>query len=98
MSYQALLAEDQRLVILHILDDMPGHQANDSILQTILASYGHNLSRDHVSTQLHWLAEQALITVDDGTGINVVTITARGSDVAGGRARQPGVKRPAPKG
>ena len=97
MSYQNLLTEDQRLVILRILNEMPGHQANDSILQTILGSYGHNISRDAVRTRLNWLAEQELITVEDITGIQVATLTGRGADVANGHATQPGVKRPSPK-
>ncbi|MIE72850.1 ArsR family transcriptional regulator, partial [Salmonella enterica subsp. diarizonae] len=69
-------------------------EANESILQDCLDAYGHNVSRDVVRGQIDWLAEQNLVTVENLSGFYVVTITGRGQDVAEGRAKVSGVKRP----
>lgn len=88
-----ILTEDRRLVILRSLIDC-NNEANESILNDCLDAYGHNVSRDVVRTQIDWLQEQGLVTVEDLRGFYVVTITGRGQDVAEGRARVSGVKKP----
>ncbi|HGA9239425.1 TPA: ArsR family transcriptional regulator [Salmonella enterica subsp. enterica serovar Java] len=88
-----ILTEDRRLVILRSLLDC-NNEANESILQGCLDAYGHNVSRDVVRGQIDWLAEQNLVTVENLSGFYVVTITGRGQDVAEGRAKVSGVKRP----
>ncbi|WP_299734021.1 ArsR family transcriptional regulator [uncultured Endozoicomonas sp.] len=94
MSYQSVLHEDQRLVILRTLVEMNGYQANESILQTILDSYGHNISRDLVISHLQFLQELGLVRLEDINGIQVATLLGRGEDVAAGRTSVSGVKRP----
>ncbi|EHP7034471.1 ArsR family transcriptional regulator [Escherichia coli] len=91
-----ILTEDRRLVILRSLMDC-NNEANESILQDCLDAYGHNISRDVVRGQIDWLAEQQLVTVENLRGFYVVTLTSRGQDVAEGRARVAGVKRPRPR-
>lgn len=98
MSYHDALQEDQRLVILRNLNELHGHSANDSILHTVLESYGHSISRDKVKTELRWLQEQNLISIKELPGCLVCHLSARGQDVALGRAVVDGVKRPAPRG
>ncbi|EAS0521809.1 ArsR family transcriptional regulator [Salmonella enterica] len=88
-----ILTEDRRLVILRSLLDC-NNEANESILQDCLDAYGHNVSRDVVRCQIDWLAEQNLVTVENLSGFYVVTLTGRGQDVAEGRAKVSGVKRP----
>ncbi|ECJ8587553.1 ArsR family transcriptional regulator [Salmonella enterica] len=88
-----ILNEDRRLVILRSLLDC-NNEANESILQDCLDAYGHNVSRDVVRGQIDWLAEQNLVTVENLSGFYVVTLTGRGQDVAEGRAKVSGVKRP----
>lgn len=88
-----ILTEDRRLVILRSLIDCNG-EANESILQDCLDAYGHNVSRDLVRGLIDWLTEQGLVTVECLSGFYVVTLTGRGEDVAEGRARVSGVKRP----
>jgi hypothetical protein len=51
-------------------------------------------SRDQVAADLHWLAEQGLLTAEDHEAVLVVTLSERGADVAAGRAIVPGVRRP----
>ncbi|HEC8255122.1 TPA: ArsR family transcriptional regulator [Salmonella enterica subsp. enterica serovar Montevideo] len=88
-----ILTEDRRLVILRSLLDC-NNEANESIIQACLDAYGHNVSRDVVRGQIDWLSEQNLVTVENLSGFYVVTLTGRGQDVAEGRAKVSGVKRP----
>lgn len=94
MSFANFLREDQRLVILRILNELPGYTSNSSVIYGALTRYGHNPSRDQVKTELRWLEDQGLVTVDDIDTVLVARLTERGADVATGRATVPGVKRP----
>ncbi|MEZ8148382.1 VpaChn25_0724 family phage protein [Enterovibrio norvegicus] len=96
MTLHTLLQQDRRLVMLRVLNEMPGYEANDSIIDSALDAYGHNVSRDLVRTELSWLAEQQLITLRDVAGTQVARITQRGIDIALGQAKHPDVKRPRP--
>ncbi|QIH08934.1 MULTISPECIES: hypothetical protein [unclassified Pseudomonas] len=93
-QYAEFLRQDYRLVILRLLGEMGGYRANSSVLTMALDSYGHTLSRDQVKTELHWLAEQGALTLADVGPVLVATLTERGQDIAAGRARVPGIKRP----
>lgn len=94
MSFKDLLKEDQRLVILRSLKEMPAYEANESIVDTCLESYGHNISRDAVRSHLAWLEEQDLISLRKMSDCQIAKLTGRGQDVAEGQAIVPGVKRP----
>ncbi|WP_321367616.1 hypothetical protein [uncultured Desulfuromusa sp.] len=98
MSISALLAEDRRLVVLRALSEDAGYSHNESVLQSILAAFGHTISRDQVRNLISWLAEQDLVNVETVGDYMVAKLTGRGADVAAGRATVPGVKRPAPRG
>lgn len=90
---------DRRLVMLRVLAETQGYSANDSILNDVLFSYGHSLSRDAVRGHMRWLEDQGLIMVQKiGERTLVATISERGVDVARGRAFVDGVKRPSPGG
>ncbi|HGO5302399.1 TPA: winged-helix domain-containing protein [Vibrio harveyi] len=97
MAFKELLQEDQRLVILRSLNEMDGYEANESIIDSCLDAYGHNISRDAVRTHIAWLEEQGLVKVREVTGCKIAQLTQRGEDVATGQARVPGVKRPRPQ-
>lgn len=92
--YSDFLREDIRLVVLRLLVEMMAYRANSSVLTMALDNYGHTLSRDQVKTELHWLAEQGALTLSDVGPVLVATLTERGQDIAAGRARVPGIKRP----
>lgn len=98
MGFAEHFAEDRRLVTLRILERAEGYRANEYLLQTALAGFGHSVSRDRVRTDLEWLREQGLVTLERAGSMTVGTLTERGADVAAGRASVPGVKRPAPGG
>lgn len=96
MSYAHHVEEHRRLVLLRLLSETPGYSSNSSILQGALEQYGIRSTRDQVHTQLHWLVEQGLVKVETVASVLRVELTARGLDVAEGKARVPGVKRPGP--
>jgi hypothetical protein len=93
-TFAEFIRHDIRLVILRLLVDMTAYRANSSVLTMALDSYGHTLSRDQVKTELHWLAEQGALTLEDVGPVLVATLSERGQDIAAGRARVPGIKRP----
>lgn len=95
-SFAELHAEHRRLATLLILEREVAYRANEYLLQTALARDGHSVSRDRVRTDLEWLREQGLVTVEQVGSMSVAVLTERGADVAAGRASVPGVKRPAP--
>ncbi|KAB7624337.1 ArsR family transcriptional regulator [Alkalilimnicola sp. S0819] len=97
MSYQQLLQEDRRLVILRLLAESQGYTANIYLLSAALPGFGHAISHDGLRAELAWLDEQALISVSKVSDVEVAKLTPRGNDVAHGRARCPGVKRPEPE-
>ena len=94
MDYRQYTAADQRLVILQALEQDPGYSHNEAVLRSVLESVGHTVSRDALRTELAWLQEQGLVTITQAGDIQVVRLTARGEDVALGRARVPAVARP----
>ncbi|MDH3999219.1 MAG: ArsR family transcriptional regulator [Desulfuromonadales bacterium] len=97
MSFNDIVSADQRLVILQALDNDPGYDLNESILQALLGQYGHKVSRDKVRTELRWLEEQGLVSIKLIFEIHVATLTGRGSDVAKGLAIVDGINRPRPR-
>lgn len=103
MSLTKIMQEDRRLVILRILHEDSDYSVNDSLLGKALAAYGHGVGRDVVRTELAWLAEQGLVTVEGlprpgRDPLQVATLTSRGAEVAEGRAQVPGIARPTPGG
>lgn len=95
-GFKQHVLEHQRLVTLRLLSEATGYDLNSSILQDALESFGIRPSRDQLHTDLTWLEEQGLITTHRVGSVMVAKLTARGADVAAGRAHVPGVKRPGP--
>lgn len=93
-TLQERLTEDHRLVILRVLAEMPASRSNSSVLANVLHAWGHAVTRDYVKTQLRWLEEQGLLTVEDMEGALVATLTERGHEAATGMARVDGVAKP----
>ncbi|MCH8500164.1 MAG: ArsR family transcriptional regulator [Marinobacter sp.] len=99
MSYQDFQTEGRRLGMLRILSRRAMFTANEySLNDELQAHYGHHVSKDQLHTDLAWLEEQGLVIVQQPRAGWVITLTARGGDVAEGRAKQPGVAAPRPGG
>ena len=95
--YARHVAADRRLVILRVLAESTGYQANEFTLEAVLDDMGHTVSNQQVHTELAWLAEQGLLDSRKVGGVTIATISRRGIDVAHGKAVVPGVKRPLPE-
>lgn len=93
-----IITADQRLALLQALVAC-NNDANQNILQTCLAQYGHNISMDLVRNHMLWLEEQGLVRINrlDTDRLFVATISQRGLDVVNGVSVVDGVKKPNPK-
>lgn len=96
MKFNKLHEEDRRLVILRFLAEDTDYRVNTSILQDAVEMYGHNVSRDVLHADIHWLSDSGLVEFEEVSSVLVVSLTDRGLDVSQGRATVLGVKRPRP--
>lgn len=96
VNYADTVKEHLRITLLRLLNEQPDCTLNESILTDMSGVYGFASSRDRVRTELAWLKEQGLVTIDDTCGLMVACLTDRGEDVAESRVVVPGVKRPRP--
>lgn len=96
MSYSEIIERDRRLIILRALAEDGEYRANSSILQHVLARFGHDVSRAATHLLIGWLEGQALVTVERLETVWVAKLTQAGLDVAKGREQREGVARPGP--
>lgn len=96
MSFAETIQKHLRITLLRLLAEDPNYTINDSMLTDMTEEWGFTPSRDKVRTELAWLKDQGLVTLDDDPGITIATLTERGADVAKGRVVVPGIKRPSP--
>ncbi len=97
MSYATTLEAHRRRTVLTHLAECLEYASNSEILLDVCNAVGIATGHDRLVGTLAWLCEQDLVSLEDHDGFFLVTATARGVDVAQGRVRHPGVKRPAPK-
>lgn len=92
MSLAEIRNQHIRGALLGLLRD--GTRANDSVLDDALDQIkGVQASRDQVRTQLRWLEQQGLVTVEDVGGYLVARITQQGRDFEDGSVHIDGIKR-----
>ena len=96
MNFAEHQRTDRRLVILRCLEGAVQYRAPSPLIGRFLDQFGHTVSTDVLTADLAWLREQGLAEAVETGGITVATLTARGLDVAQGRATVPGVARPVP--
>lgn len=90
-----VFAEQQRVIILQMLNEDNDCKLNNLIIQKGLAAFGHNVSLDKVNTECAWLEEQSLVSIEDlDCRVKIITITQAGLDVANGSRIVPGIDRP----
>jgi len=96
MSCETTLEAHRRLAVLTHLSECLDYASNSEILLDVCNGPGITTSRGRMIGTLAWLREARLVAIDDHDGFLIVEASARGVDVASGRARDPGVRRPAP--
>jgi hypothetical protein len=97
MKFAEALAHDRRLAVLRLLIEADGH-ANESVLQSGLDMLGHSagLTRQVMRADLKFLEDCGCIRQEwFGDKVVVAHIQRRGVEVAEGRTRVDGIKRPA---
>ena len=94
-NFSERVREEQRLILLQHLQAQNEYSSHEHLLREALAQLGQRISADALRAQLAWLEEQGLVMLA-GEHIQVATLTLRGSDVATGATRVPGVARPRP--
>ena len=86
--------EQQRVLILQLLNEDNYCQLNNQMLQKGLEMFGHNVSLDKVNTEVAWLEEQGCVTTQEMGSMILVSLTTKGVDVAMSRSHIPGIDRP----
>lgn len=94
MSFDNLVRQEARLIILRALEEQSDGRLNSELLRVTLATYGISKSRDWVHDELNWLASMSAVTVVIAGTVRVAQLTAKGSDHVGRRLVIEGVKRP----
>ena len=98
MSYQTIIAEDCRLIILRQLAKEPDNRLNETILTRVLESFGHLKSRSYVRTQVRKLEELGAVRVIEAGSVLVAQLLQPGLDHVERRSFLEGVGRPSLEG
>ncbi|BCB62270.1 hypothetical protein HaloA020_29710 [Halomonas sp. A020] len=97
MSLQDFETEGRRLCILRILSRRTHFTTNEySLNDELKGAYAHIVSTDRLRSDLAWLEEQDLVILQSPRAGLIITLTSRGSDVAEGLAKVPGIAKPRP--
>lgn len=88
--------ERRRLTVLQYLAVTPGFEAAAMILRDRCREIGVPTHDDQILSCVHWLSEQALVTVRQIGNEPIARITAMGRDVSQGFRTHPGVMQPDP--
>jgi hypothetical protein len=96
MSYDQIVRQEARLVILKALAEQPDSRLNSALLVATLDAYGIARSRDWVHEELRWLADLGAVRVADAGTVRVAALLAKGLEHVERRIIIEGVKRPSP--
>lgn len=97
MNYQIAVVADVRLRMLQLLAAASEYtQPIAALGGSLVTQYGHALSSDRLAVETAWLDDNGLLIRRPVGATAILVITARGLDVALGRAEVPGVARPRP--
>lgn len=94
MSFDRVLREEARLILLRALEEQPDGRLNSELLRQVLETYGISKSRDWVHDELNWLSQMSAVSIVVAGTVRVAQLTAKGADHVGRRLVIEGVKRP----
>ena len=83
-KYADLINQDRRLVLLQALAQAPDYALRETVLVRLLAGERLAIGSDDLRTELRWLADRGLITIEYHDDIQAARITQRGLDAAAG--------------
>lgn len=88
------LYPEARITMLQLLDDAPDGTSNAEMLTALLKGTATHLWIDQVIEQCAWMAERDLVETSTVSGMTLIKISPKGSNLARGLAREEGVDRP----
>jgi hypothetical protein len=88
------LARDARLVILKELAKQTDNRLNESLLMSVLETFGHRRSREWVRQQLRFLADMNAISLAEAGTVLVAELRRAGLEHVERRSIIEGVNRP----
>ncbi len=92
MNMHQFIAEYNRRSILSFLVYDPKYQLSMTMIGECFKHYGKSVSTDQIKTYGQWLCEQGLTEANNINGIDYLTLTDRGLEVAKGVVRAVGVR------
>lgn len=95
---QTTLRLHRRLAILRFLKDCAEYSANGSVIKDVLNGISVGSTSAQVTTELVWLRDQGMVTLEDLGFALLATATVAGLEIASGIATHPDVQRPSPRG
>ncbi len=87
-----LQAEDHRRSVLWFLLYDEDYQLSEVMIKQCLDAHGKSVSTDQLKTQAQWLCKNGYTTASNIGGIDYLTLTDTGLDVAKGITRAVGVR------
>lgn len=96
MSYAEHLEADARLVMLRELARQPDGRLNETVITSVLDSFGYRRSRDWTRTQMRKLEDIGAVKLTEAGPILVAAITRAGVDHVERRSFLEGVAKPSP--
>jgi hypothetical protein len=94
IDHAATMRRTRRRVILEILDGTPESSGSEISLEPVLDSrriFGSD--RQAIRTDIAWLGEQGLVTVENVGGILFCTLSASGAAIARGKRTHPDIEK-----
>jgi Fe2+ or Zn2+ uptake regulation protein len=86
----------RRIIILQGIEQSPGRELSNEMLQRLLKSQCHSCSIAEVNEQINWLENRGYVKVErlGDSGFIIAHITRPGIDVAQGNTRAEGIEAP----
>lgn len=95
-SYEDVLRKHRRLLLLELLSGAGDYKINEMILRQMVGTRLTATSKDLLRSELQWLEEQGLITIEKVEDLWITKVVQRGLDVVSGAAKVPGITKPGP--
>ncbi|MCF1744636.1 VpaChn25_0724 family phage protein [Paradevosia shaoguanensis] len=95
-EYSSYMIADARLVILRELKAQTDGRLNETILTSVLDTFGYRKSRDWVRTQLRAMADVGAVSITEVGSVLIAEITRTGLDHVDRRTVIEGIARPSP--
>jgi hypothetical protein len=86
----------RRIIILQGIENSPGRELSNEMLQRLLKSQCHSCSIAEVNGQINWLEHRGYVKAErlGDSGFVIAHITRPGIDVAQGNTRAEGIEAP----